>query len=208
MVTTEWSDSARAWTFAWTDGPTVAQVRAACLEAGPEASDGLRYVRTLSEEAVALGAVRLTVSRPAVTPPSYAPAMSVSLYYSAQRATPLTDAESAAVERIVAAHMASFPYEYEESLYLYDRDADEPQKIVTGSTKMPFDPGRLMPVIAHVLDSVTELRRALPDAEWRVHMDDLDVPWDETEGYVLPGMRDAGLIAELAAANDEDGAVR
>ncbi|MFD8976110.1 MULTISPECIES: hypothetical protein [unclassified Streptomyces] len=132
--------------------------------------------------------------------------MSVSLYYSARRTTPLTESESAAVARVVAAHMASFPYDYEESLYLYDPDAAEPEAIIAGSTKMPFDPGRLMPVIAHVLDSVTELRRAVPDAEWRVHMDDLDVPWDETEGYSLPGMRDADLIAELAAVHDGDGA--
>ncbi|MCM2388378.1 hypothetical protein [Streptomyces albipurpureus] len=131
--------------------------------------------------------------------------MSVSLYYSAQRATPLTDAESASVARIVAARTASFPYDDEESLYLYDRDADAPQEIVDGSTKMPFDPARLMPVIAHVLDSVAELRRAIPDAEWRVHLDDLDVPWDETEGYTLPGMRDAALIAELKAVRDGEG---
>lgn len=131
--------------------------------------------------------------------------MSVSLYYSAQRATPLTEAESASVERVVAAHMASFPYEEEESLYLYQTPGSEPEEILAGSTKMPFDPGRLLPVIAHVLDSVTELRRALPGAEWRVHMDDLDVPWDEAEGYVQPGMRDADLIAELAAVHDDDG---
>lgn len=61
-VDAAWSRSARAWTFAWTDGPTVAQVRAACRESEPEASDGLRYVRTLSEDAVALGVVRLTVA--------------------------------------------------------------------------------------------------------------------------------------------------
>lgn len=66
---------------------------------------------------------------------------------------------------------------------------------------MPLDPDRLMPVIAHVLDCITELRQAVPEAEWRVHMDDLDVPWDEAEGYALPGMRDADLIAELAAVH-------
>ncbi|MFI9741103.1 hypothetical protein [Streptomyces sp. NPDC052494] len=132
--------------------------------------------------------------------------MSVSLYYSARRTTPLTEAESASVARVVADHMASFPYDDEESLDLYDPDASEPEEIIAGSTKMPFDPGHLMPVIAHVLDSVTELRRAVPDAEWRVHMDDLDVPWDETEGYALPGMRDADLIAELAAMGGGDGA--
>ncbi|MER5274724.1 hypothetical protein ABT025_03075 [Streptomyces sp. NPDC002809] len=131
--------------------------------------------------------------------------MSVSLYYNAHRATPLTETESASVERVVAAHMASFPYADEESLYVWDPRSSEPEEIVAGSTKMPFDPGRLMPVIAHVLDSVTELRRALPDARWRVHMDDLDVPWDEAEGYALAGMRDPDLIAELAAASGEDG---
>lgn len=123
--------------------------------------------------------------------------MSVSLYYHAHRATPLSEAESATVERVVAAHRASFPYDDEESLYLYDRHTAEPREIVAGSTKMPSDGGRLMPVIALVLDSVTDLRRALPDARWRVHMDDFDVPWDEAEGYALPGMRDAELIAEL-----------
>lgn len=131
--------------------------------------------------------------------------MSVSLYYNAHRATALTEAESASVDRVVAARTASFPYDDEEGLYLYEGPASEPREIVAGSTKMPFDPGRLMPVIAHVLDSVTELRRALPDAEWRVHMDDLDVAWEEAEGYALPGMRDADLIAELAAVHGDDG---
>ncbi|MDV5143823.1 hypothetical protein R1T08_05925 [Streptomyces sp. SBC-4] len=134
--------------------------------------------------------------------------MSVSLYYSARRTTPMTEAESVSVARVVAAHMASFPYDDEESLYLYDGPAVGREEIVVGSTKMPFDPGRLLPVIAHVLDSVTELRRAVPGAEWRVHMDDLDVPWDEAEGYSLPGMRDADLIAELAAVHDGDDAAR
>ena len=123
--------------------------------------------------------------------------MSVSLYYCASRATPLTDAETAAVGRIVAAHMASFPYEDQESLYLYDSDDSRPDEVVAGSTKMPFDPGKVLPVLDHVLGSVTELRRALPGAEWRVHMDDLDVPWDESEGYAFPGMRDPDLTAEL-----------
>ncbi|WP_097967371.1 hypothetical protein [Streptomyces sp. or20] len=130
--------------------------------------------------------------------------MSVSLYYNAHRATPLTKAELASVARVVAAHMAAFPYDDEESLCVYNGDMAEAGEVLAGSTKMPHHPGRLMPVIAHVLDSVTELRRAVPGAEWRVHMDDLDVPWDEAEGYVLPGMRDADLIAELAAVMNED----
>ncbi|SDC16324.1 hypothetical protein [Streptomyces prasinopilosus] len=85
------------------------------------------------------------------------------------------------------------------------RGAAGPGESVAESTGMPFDPGRPLPVIARGPDSVTELRRAVPDAEWRVHLDDLDVPWDETEGCALPGMRDADLIAELAAVDDGDG---
>ncbi|PZT76382.1 MULTISPECIES: hypothetical protein [unclassified Streptomyces] len=128
--------------------------------------------------------------------------MSVSLYYTARRATPLSESEQAAVTRVTGARQASFPYEDEESLYVYDPRAAEPGTVLDGSTKMPFDPGRLLPVVAHVLDSVTELRRALPDAEWHVHMDDLDIEWDEAAGYELPGMRDADLAAELAAEGE------
>lgn len=125
--------------------------------------------------------------------------MSVSLYYSARRAQPLTDTESAAVERVAAERAKSFPYDDEEGLFLYGPgdEGDEDDEILAGSTKLPADPGRWLPVVAHVLDSVTELRRAVGGAEWHVHMDDSDVPWDEEEGYALPGMRDAALAAEL-----------
>lgn len=36
-------------------------------------------------------------------------------------------------------------------------------------------------------------------------MDDLDVPWDETEGYALPGMRDEALAAEPGGLCDTPG---
>ncbi|MFJ5881282.1 hypothetical protein [Kitasatospora cineracea] len=109
--------------------------------------------------------------------------MSVSLYYSARRPAPLTAAESAAVERVVTAHRAAFPYPDEEDLCLYADPGDGPEDVLAGSTKLPADPDRALPVITHVLDAVTGLRRALPGAAWHVHLDDLDVPWDEDGGY-------------------------
>ncbi|MFJ4187190.1 hypothetical protein [Kitasatospora sp. NPDC089509] len=112
--------------------------------------------------------------------------MSISLYYRASRAAAITPAETAAVERIVAAHRSSFPYEDEDGLHLYDTAGGEPEEVVAGSTRIPLDPARVLPVIAQVLSSVTELRRALPGADWHVHLDDLDLPWDEGEGYALP----------------------
>ncbi|MFD7714571.1 hypothetical protein [Streptomyces sp. NPDC059814] len=116
--------------------------------------------------------------------------MSVSLYYSARRAAPLTEVESSAIEGVVAAHSSSLPYADEEGLYLYELPDDGSAERVDGSTKMPSDFDRLMPVVTHVLHSVTELRRVLPDAEWSVHMDDIDIPWDEAEGYDLSRLSD------------------
>lgn len=103
VVAAEWSGSARAWTFAWTDGPTVAQVRAACREAEPEASEGLRYLRTLSEDAVALGVVRLTVCATAGTGrrPLVRPADVEALLRDEPFPMPRTDRERALVYAVV-----------------------------------------------------------------------------------------------------------
>ncbi|WP_228984239.1 hypothetical protein [Streptomyces sp. DH12] len=51
-------DDARTWTYTWTDGPTVEQVKRAARKADPEATDGLRYERRLSQETFVLGLVR------------------------------------------------------------------------------------------------------------------------------------------------------
>lgn len=75
-IEAEHSASTGGWSLVWTDGPTVRRVRSAAREAEPRAADELRYVRRFSEEAVALGAVRLAVAttpadarrRPAITP--------------------------------------------------------------------------------------------------------------------------------------------
>lgn len=125
--------------------------------------------------------------------------MSVSLYYRARRAEPVTEGERVAVRRIVAAHEASFPYLDEECLVLWPSRVGAPaDEILAGSTRMPSVPGRVLPVIVQVLGAVTALRRALPGAAWHVHLDDLDVGWDERSGYALPGMRDPRFAAELA----------
>lgn len=121
--------------------------------------------------------------------------MSVSLYYSARRATSLTEAEAAAVERVAAARTASFPFPDEEALCLYDDGGREGDALLAGATKLPLDPGRVLPALTHHLESVTLLRRALPDAAWRVHLDDLDASWDARDGYGFPGLGDGDPAA-------------
>ncbi|MFI8438800.1 hypothetical protein ACIGJO_34745 [Streptomyces sp. NPDC079020] len=125
--------------------------------------------------------------------------MSVSLYYSARRDTPLSPAETTAVQRIVSARGATYPYDDEEGLHLYDTGGDEPEQILAGSTKLTFEPARLFPQLGHLLGSMTELRRAVPEAAWHVAIDDADVEWDERAGYTLPGLDDPDLQAEMEA---------
>ncbi|MFC3493689.1 hypothetical protein [Glycomyces rhizosphaerae] len=56
-----YSDATQDWTLEWTDGPTVEQVQRAAREAEPEATD-VRCRRRLSENSIALGAVRIALS--------------------------------------------------------------------------------------------------------------------------------------------------
>lgn len=115
--------------------------------------------------------------------------VSVSLYYTARRATPLTDAELTAVSQIVDTSTANAPFaEEEEGLYLYDRL--EPGTVLDGSTKMPTADDRAVPSLVHWLAAVTALRHAVPDADWTFTLDDYEIEWDEHTGYGLPGLTD------------------
>ncbi|GHH39081.1 hypothetical protein [Lentzea cavernae] len=115
--------------------------------------------------------------------------MGVSLYYTARRATPLTDAELTAVSGVADTYNANAPFsEDEEGLYLYDRlDAGT---VLDGSTKMPFADDRVVPSLVHWLAAVTALRTAVPDADWTFTLDDHEIEWDGDTGYHLPGLGD------------------
>ncbi|WP_037354045.1 hypothetical protein [Amycolatopsis orientalis] len=110
--------------------------------------------------------------------------MSISRYYQASRTTALTPTE---ICRAAHRRRASvgFPIPDKESPFLYEGSI-EPDSIVAGSTAMPLGLDRVMPMLEQVLGSVPEWRRTLPGAEWQVHLDDFDLPWDESEGYFLP----------------------
>jgi hypothetical protein len=60
-----YSESTSQWTLEWTDGPTVEQLRQTARRAEPEAAAFLHYVRHLTEDSTALGAVRLAISNAA-----------------------------------------------------------------------------------------------------------------------------------------------
>ncbi|MFD4668865.1 hypothetical protein ACFWNN_03970 [Lentzea sp. NPDC058450] len=113
--------------------------------------------------------------------------MGVSLYYTARRATPLTDTEVAAVSEVVDTSNANAPFSAEEEgLYLYDRL--EPGTVLDGSTKLPSADERAVPSLVHWLAAITALRGAVPDADWTFTLDDYEIEWDDATGYHLPGL--------------------
>jgi len=114
--------------------------------------------------------------------------MSVSLYYTASRATPLTDVEQTAIAQVLDTYNTSAPFEEQEGLCLYDRIDDG--DVLQGSTKLPGDEELVVPSLVHWLAAVTELRSAVPDADWTFTLDDHEIEWDDHTGYHLPGLAD------------------
>ncbi|MDA1358310.1 hypothetical protein O1R50_01685 [Glycomyces luteolus] len=103
-IEVEYDDSAQAWTLAWADGPTVAQVRRDAEAAEPEAAPGLRYLRRYSEDAVALGAVRLAVAISADDArrrPEISPAAVETLWRDVPHPAPATERERSLVYAVV-----------------------------------------------------------------------------------------------------------
>ena len=112
--------------------------------------------------------------------------MSVSLYYAARRSRALSDDERAAVARIVAeANLApTLDAAAEEQLAHWEGlslrpDASRGDDLLVGASQLPSSPELAVEVVEHLCAALSELRRALPGASWNVHIDDVDVPWNE-----------------------------
>jgi hypothetical protein len=120
--------------------------------------------------------------------------MSVSLYYSARRDRPLSDEERAVLERIVAEsnENAELDELLEEELDRWEGldlwSWAEPDEILSGSSQLPSaSETTIVRVVEHLCAALSELRRAVRDASWHVHIDDVDVPWDDERRRYVPG---------------------
>jgi len=106
--------------------------------------------------------------------------MGVSLYYTAERTTLLTEQEQKAITLIVDKYNDRFEHtEDAESFDLYAYNDSESEVILAGATKMPVsaDVEVLMYSINHWLECLTEIRLVVAEAEWHVHLDDNDAVW-------------------------------
>lgn len=115
--------------------------------------------------------------------------MSVSLYYTATRDNRLTDAEKAAIDKIVTEYDVSAEadkyfetgegYNW-ETFTIYDEEDYEDDVIFDGATKTPSNtPEAMMIGMQHWLKVVSLIRNAVPDADWTFQLDDMEIPWDE-----------------------------
>ncbi len=106
--------------------------------------------------------------------------MGVSIYYTAERTSLLTEQEQEHITLIIDKYNDTFEYvEEAESFDLYAYDDSESEVILAGATKMPSnaDIEVLMYSIDHWLQCLTEIRLAVAEAEWHVHLDDSDAVW-------------------------------
>ncbi len=122
--------------------------------------------------------------------------MGVSIYYDASRPTPLTPEEQKAIDAIVEKY--SVTKEIEQFLETgvgwrgESFDIDPPQfrkpgVIFQGSTGLPLETiEESVTAAKRWCSALTEIRRAVPGAEWSVHIEDTDIPWDEEQqAFVL-----------------------
>ncbi|HEX8914729.1 MAG TPA: hypothetical protein VF796_20425 [Humisphaera sp.] len=68
-----------------------------------------------------------------------------------------------------------------EDFYVYDRGSPtEPEVIFEGATKLPSNSEEaIWELVQRWCRLLSEVRRAVPGADWHVHVDDHDIRWDD-----------------------------
>jgi hypothetical protein len=111
--------------------------------------------------------------------------MGISLYYEARRERSLSLVERAVIDTAmsrcpVEELIAAVPLPAEEyngeAFCVYPADTEtEPGVVFEGATKLPTNSEEAIPYWCRLL---SEIRQALPDGKWAVHVDDCDIWWD------------------------------
>lgn len=115
--------------------------------------------------------------------------MSISIYYEARRASRLSADEQASISDVeskfsIDKHLeendrTGAGYNW-ESFCIYDPSRPTDAGVIfEGATKLPDNSeNAVWDGLRHWCAALTEIRRIIPDAEWRVHVDDHDIHWD------------------------------
>lgn len=133
--------------------------------------------------------------------------ISVSLYYEAGRTQPVTPSEQSICDKIAKRYNTKYPYKkiakryntkYSYRELLCDgfcihipepfRDESGDDVILTGSAKLPMvdNLALFIRVINWWLKCLGEITDCLSDAQWHVHINDVDLPWERNVHYLFP----------------------
>lgn len=107
--------------------------------------------------------------------------MGVSIYYTAERDTKLTEEEQSQINAIISKYNNEFEYTDDaETFEPYEYDTNEPLEIFSGSIKISSleDIDAILYSIDHWLACLSEIRHVIDEATWHVHLDDSDAIWD------------------------------
>ncbi|QEI06218.1 hypothetical protein FXN63_10490 [Pigmentiphaga aceris] len=122
--------------------------------------------------------------------------MSISIYYSADRDHPLSEAEQRSIDACIAKYPPPAPKrrfflfkgEAWESFCVYARTPrTDANRIFQGATKLS-GPGAedIWEGVQHWCALLTEIRRVVPDAQWDVSVDDQKIVWDDEARMYRP----------------------
>lgn len=113
--------------------------------------------------------------------------MSFSLYYEAKRVEKITKQEQAACQEIIERYC--FEYDFEEKVEdfgVYEFE-EETNIIFGGATKLPDSAPEIMFEAANYwLKCLTEITNTLPDCQWTVTFEEVELIFDENDGWRFP----------------------
>ena len=113
--------------------------------------------------------------------------MSVSVYYSAKRAYPLSAAEIQAINALLKAFNANKGASSCEDMDFYAAVGEyggyEDGVLLQGAPKPSLNLFNARQNMLHILASLSAMKRALPASVWDVSLDDLSAHWDEEQGF-------------------------
>ena len=111
--------------------------------------------------------------------------MAMSIYYTAKRTYQMNDEEKANVRSVADKYCKEFPFDFRhEDFCLYDEPFDEENTILAGATAIPQK--KYYDVILYWLKCLTDITRILHECEWDVRFEDVDLIWEEDDGWRLP----------------------
>jgi hypothetical protein len=124
----------------------------------------------------------------------------VSIYYTAKRNWPLSAEERAGIKRVVDhyavedridTYCATGEGPNWQSFFVYDPgDPTEPDVVFEGATGLPNNNEEAFGIgVAHWCAALSKIRRLIAHAEWRVHIDDRTIKWDEKRQRFDPYLR-------------------